>query len=287
MLLHRYAPRGVDPDVVAFAKTLATRARPLRRTRAKAYLFALATLGTYARSVGVDLEASVLLAPSFIERCCLSGRFTPATARTVRSNLRAVRRALDPAALPPAMVRTRAKAPYSEAEIAGYLTLADAQPSERRRRRASALVALGAGAGVIAGELRRVRGSDVVVVAGSLAVAVAGRRPRIVPVRPQFCDRLARDAAYFAERPMVAGSNPDGHDVTNPILRTLSGGRDLDRLVPGRLRSTWLVATAQAVGLDAFMAAAGITCSQRLGDLVAAMGAPSHERIVEVFGRPR
>lgn len=287
MVLERYAPRGVDAQVVAFAKALAARARPVRRTRAKAYLFALATLGTYARTIGADLTPSVLLGPSFIERCCLTARFSPATARTVRSNLRAVRRSIEPAAGPPPIPRTRAKDPYSDADIAGYLALADAQPTERRRRRASALVALGAGAGIIAGELRRVRGRDVEVVAGSLVVRIAGSRPRIVPVRSGFCDRLVADATYFAERPMVAGANPDGHDVTNPILRTLSGGRDLDRLVPGRLRSTWLVACAQAVGLDAFMAAAGISCSQRLGDLVAAMGEPSQEHIVEVFGRPR
>jgi integrase len=272
---------------VAFAKAVAVRARPVRRTRAKAYLFALATLGTYAHSIGVDLTAEILLGPSFIERCCLTARFAPATARTIRSNLRAVRRAIGLAPVPPPIARTRAKTPYSDGEIAGYLALADAQPTERRRRRASALVALGAGAGIIAGELRRVRGSDVCVVAGSVVVAVTGSRPRIVPVRSGFCDRLVDDAAYFGDKPMVAGHNPDSHNVTNPILRTLSGGRDLDRLVPGRLRSTWLVASAEAIGIDAFMAAAGISCSQRLGDLVAAMGTPSREHIVEVFGRSR
>jgi hypothetical protein len=44
---------------------------------------------------------------------------------------------------------------------------------------------------------------------------------------------------------------------------------DLGRLDAGRLRATWLTTCAEAIGLSSFMAAAGLTCSQRLGDLVA------------------
>jgi hypothetical protein len=43
--------------------------------------------------------------------------------------------------------RERAKARYTAAEIAGYLALADAQPTAARRMRAAGLVCLGAGAG--------------------------------------------------------------------------------------------------------------------------------------------
>src|SRR5208282_1951312 len=46
-----------------------------------------------------------------------------------------------------ALPRERAKAPYSPAEIDGYLALADAQPAVPRRMRAAGLVCLGAGAG--------------------------------------------------------------------------------------------------------------------------------------------
>jgi hypothetical protein len=57
--------------------------------------------------------------------------------------------------------RERAKKPYSAAEIAGYLALADAQPATARRMRAAGLVCLGAGAGLIRADLRAVRGTDV------------------------------------------------------------------------------------------------------------------------------
>jgi hypothetical protein len=58
--------------------------------------------------------------------------------------------------------RERAQEPYSEAELARYLALADAQRTAARRARVSGLIALGAGAGLIGADLRAVTGSDVV-----------------------------------------------------------------------------------------------------------------------------
>src|ERR1700746_742605 len=54
-------------------------------------------------------------------------------------------------------------------------------------------------------------------------------------------------------------------------IRSLAGGTGLPRLDPRRLRSTWLRDCAQLLGLATFMHAAGITCSQRLGDLLAGL----------------
>jgi hypothetical protein len=54
-----------------------------------------------------------------------------------------------PADLP--LPRERAKAPYSSAQIDGYLALVDAQPARERQMRAAGLVCLGAGAGLIRG----------------------------------------------------------------------------------------------------------------------------------------
>jgi hypothetical protein len=56
---------------------------------------------------------------------------------------------LDPADVP--LPRERAKASHTAAEIAGYLALANAQPTAERRMRAAGPVCLGAGAGLIRG----------------------------------------------------------------------------------------------------------------------------------------
>jgi hypothetical protein len=51
---------------------------------------------------------------------------------------------------------------------------------------------------------------------------------------------------------------------------------------PSRLRATWLADYGELLGLATFMHAAGISCSQRLGDLIAglepaaAVGRPAH-----------
>jgi hypothetical protein len=54
-------------------------------------------------------------------------------------------------------------------------------------------------------------------------------------------------------------------------VASLDGGAGLPRLDTSRLRATWLADCGEVLGLATFMAAAGINCSQRLGDLVAGL----------------
>ncbi len=289
-VIERWAPRSVPVEVAAFSRGVVTAAGPTSGARAKALLFAAAKLGTFAVSVGLPLEAEVLLAPSSIERFAAS-RFagTPPTARTLRTNLRALARLsranVEPG--PVALPRERAKAPYSPAELAAYLALADAQATALRRSRAGALICLGAGAGLIGTELRAVRGTDVVCRSGGVLVVVGGRRARAVPVLAPFHERLLGAAAFFGARYLVSGTNPEAHNVTNPLLRSLSGGFDLPRLETPRLRSSYLVAMATTIGLGAFMEAAGVTCTQRLGDLVAHLDRPGEAAVVALLGAAR
>jgi integrase len=131
--------------------------------------------------------------------------------------------------------------------VVANLALADAQPTPERRMRAAGLVCLGAGAGLIRGDLREVRGSDVACRSGGVVVTVRGARPRTVPV-------LAR---YHA------------------------------RLDTSRLRATWLAGCAGQLGLATFMHAAGISCSQRLGDLVAGLEPAGEADAVRLLGAAR
>jgi integrase len=289
-VVERWAPRSVSPEVAAFARRLVSAAAPQSASRAKALLFAAGKFGAFGVAVGLPLDEDVLLTPSCIERFVAS-RFagTPPTARTLRANLRFLARHArsNVAPGPVALSRERAKAPYSPAELASYLALADAQPTALRRARAGALIALGAGAGLIGGELRTVRGTDVVCRSGGVLVCVSGRRARAVPVLAPYHERLLGAATFFGARYLVAGTNPDAHNVTNPLIRSLSGGVDLPRLETPRLRSSYLVAMAEAIGLGAFMAAAGVTCSQRLGDLVAHLAPLDEAGAVALLGAGR
>jgi hypothetical protein len=137
---------------------------------------------------------------------------------------------------------------------------------------------------VIAGELRHVRGSDVVARSGGVLVTVGGARTRSVPVLERYQQRLLEAAAFAGERYVIGGRNPDRRNVTDTLSAALSTDSSLPRLQAGRLRSTWLVQCARTIGLGAFMHAAGISCSQRLGDLAAQLPQATEHELVALLG---
>ncbi len=132
--------------------------------------------------------------------------------------------------------------------------------------RAAALICLGAGAGLTGADLRAARGTDVVRRSGGVVAVVHAARPRSVPVLARYHDRLLEAAAFAGDRLICGGRDPHRRNVTYPLISRLAGGTGLPPLDTSRLRSTWLADAAALIGLPAFMRAAGITCSQRLGD---------------------
>jgi integrase len=280
--------RALSERARRFAREATLAAAPCNAPRAKALLFCAGRLAAFAESVGLELELEVLLSEPVIERLVLVGcdGLSPASVRTIRTNLRALARSIEryPQPQPALLPRERAKAAYSPAEIDGYLRLAGALSTRRRQMRASALICLGAGAGIIAGELRHVRGSDVACRAGGVLVVVSGRRARSVPVLARYQPLLLHAAAFAGERLIVGGREPGRRNVSDELSAALSQDRSLPRLEPGRLRSTWLMSCARQIGLGAFMQAAGIRCSQRLGDLAAQLPEASEPQLVARLG---
>jgi integrase len=290
-VIARYAPVSLSPAAGAFAREVVAQAVPTTPGRAKALLFAAGRLASFAESLGLELSAVVLLSEATIERFILvgCGSLSAASRRTLRTNLRALARALEryPPPEPVPLARERAKPPYSPAQIAGFLALAAAQSTHARRMRASALICLGAGAGLITGECRHVRGMDVAVRSGGLLVKVGGAHSRAVPVLERYHERLLEAAAFAGERYVIGGRDPDRRNVTDTLTAVLCTDLGLPRLQAGRLRSTWLTECAQAIGLGAFMHAAGISCSQRLGDLASQLPAASEDELIALLGGSR
>jgi len=130
-----FSPRTVAPEAAAFARGVVAAAAPQSPARARALLFACSKLGAFGLAVGLELRPQVMLCPSVIERFIISGTsaMSGPTRRTLRTNLRHVAaRATGGGPAPVALPRERVKAPYSDAEIAAYLGLADAQPTAAR-----------------------------------------------------------------------------------------------------------------------------------------------------------
>jgi hypothetical protein len=282
-----WRPSSAPPQAAAFARQVVAASGPHERERAKNLLWAAGKLAAWAIPLGLEPAPGVLLHPSVIERFTAHspGLSGPAR-RTLRTNLRFLARAVAPQLCPAdrPLPREHAKPPYTAAEIAGFLALADAQPTPARRARASGLICLGAGAGLIRAGLRAVHGTDVRARSGGVIVQVRGTRPRAVPVLARYHDRLLASAAFAGDGLVTGGSDQDRNNVTNRLVSSLAGGSGLPRLDTSRLRSTWLADCAQLIGLPAFLRAAGITCCQRLGDITAGLDPGSEEQAVTLLG---
>ena len=274
----------------AVARAVVIAVAPGGRERAKNLLWAAGRLADWAIPLGLELVPQVLLHPSVIERFTAHAPgLTGVTRRTLRTNLRFLARRVVPGLAPAdaPLPREHAKHPYSPAEIAGYLALADAQPAPARRMRAAGLVSLGAGAGLIRGDLRHVRGSDVICRSGGVVVQVRGTRPRAIPVLARYHGRLLETAAFAGQDLVAGGTDPARRNLTTPLVTALAGGTGLPRLDTSRLRATWLAECAGMLGLATFLHAAGITCSQGLGDITAALRPGDEAQAVALLGGQR
>jgi integrase len=291
----RWRPSSVSPPpAAAFARDVIAAAEPQDRERAKNLLWAAGRLADYAASLGLglglDLVPETVFRPSVLERFarCAPG-LSGVERRTLRTGQRFIARRVVPQLYPAdvPLPRERAKAPYSPAEIGGFLALADAQPTAERRMRATGLVCLGAGAGLIRADLRDVRGSDVLRRSGGVVVQVRGGRGRVVPVLARYHAPLLAAARFAGDGLVLCGTDPGRRNLTNPLVAALDGGGGLPRLDTSRLRATWLAEVAGLLGLATFMHAAGISCSQRLGDLTAGLQPAGEADAIRLLGGTR
>ena len=284
--------RGVGTEAADFARTVVGAASPVSAVRARSLLWACSRLAAWGTSVGLEARPEVLLHPSVIERYVIVGTAScsePAR-RTARANLRFVARRAAPMLshppLPRSFRRNRAKPPYSPAAVAG-LALAAAPPTAARRHCFGGLLCLGLGAGLEGGELRGVRGSDVVARTDGVVVGVGGRRARVVPVAAPYQAIVVASAAFVGDGFVCGGVSPTRKNITTDLLSRVSGGADLGRLDVGRLRSTWLATHLVELGLGALFQAAGVVCSQRLGDLARQLPRCDEATLVSVLGGRR
>ena len=108
-----------------------------------------------------------------------------------------------------------------------------------------------------------------------------------VPALARYHEPLLESAQFAGDQLVTGGTDPARHNITNPLAGSLAGGTGLPRLEGSRLRATWLADCAQILGLATFLHAAGITCSQRLGDITAALDPGGEAEAVALLGGQR
>jgi hypothetical protein len=272
-----YSPAHVSR--LAWASSAeAVRAAALATTDSvPAALKVLAVLAGFAAWIdqeGYSVSVDCLGDPTLIERyvSSLADQVPDSTRATRRAVLRRVARRLDPnpPSAPESIAYRRVKPPYAVWEIARYLSAAEAQPTAARRWSARAVLALGLGCGLDRVDLAWVRGTDVSAGRAGVKVSVAGGpRPRQIVALNDYADLLRECAQTAGKRLLIGGARLGRHNVSTPALDRLADDRTIPRLVPARLRSTWLVHHLNlATPLPVLLPAAGLKSSRSLDDLL-------------------
>jgi integrase len=199
----------------------------------------LAVLGRF--SSGQGWGQSPPLCPTVVEAFVvggLSGR-APSTKGTYRSVLRSLGGAGRPGRAT-AFPGSPAKVPYNGRERQELWAIAAAQRQGWRRRSALALLALGIGAGLRAGELAAATGEDVVV--RQSGVVVRAGAGRIVPVGGPYARTLAELAKEAGPGYLFCpgGADRGYKNFVNNFCYTLEADPAAPGLSSGRARSSFI-----------------------------------------------
>lgn len=241
---------------------------------AKVVLPSLAAFGAWLFAEGYTPDVELLADPELVERYTqvgMPGR-SEATRATRRATLRRAAARIRPDSVAPleAIAYRRARAPYSRVEVARFFEVAAAQPTRARRKSLSAILVLGLGCGLHRQDLAWVRGVDVEPTAAGVQVTViGGPRPRVVIALDAYADQLARLSRAAANGLMIGGTTLGRVNVTAPTLDRMMTDRSVPRVVPSRLRATWLVTHLNLrTPYSVLLPAAGMTSSRTLDDLL-------------------
>jgi hypothetical protein len=212
----------------------------------KAAIRALAHHVDWCLDERIPLEIDRILDPDTVARYIDQGyRGSPSAKATVRSQLRRLGRALATGAPweppPDAYTRTTAPAPYSAAELALVERDSRRQGTESLCHAARVVVVLGAGVGLDGRWNTKIDVADVRRHRGLVEVRVPAPSPRLVVVRHRYADEILQLAASAGRGPLV-GRVTNHKNAASRIANEVVIDQGRLPLVPGRLRSSWLVA---------------------------------------------
>ena len=216
----RWRPSSVSPQAAAFARDVITAARAGRAGAGEEPAVGGGKLADYAASLGLDPVPGGAAAP-------VGGRAVhPVRAGAVAGG--AADAAHEPAVHRPAGRAAAVSGGSAAAPGTGQAAVQPGgdqrvssrwrtpSPRPERRMRAAGLVCLGAGAGLIRGDLRDVRGTDVACRSGGVVVTVRGARPRTVPVLARYHARLLAAARFAGNGLVCGGADPGRRNLDEP-----------------------------------------------------------------------
>ena len=232
----------------------------------------LAQIAAWSFGQGIALDRELVFDPDTVERFTAALPGSDASRSTYRAVLRRIGPLLtrkapwEPRAAP--LSRRHVAVPYTGEELERLSNLAGQQPTERQRRAAGAITALGAGAGLDGRWCTRVRAEDVLV---DEVVLDSRRRSaaRLVPVFARW-EAAVLDLATTAGGEYLVGAYSTSRNRASALTASLVVPPGHPKLSCARLRSTWLLSHLIAgTRLPELASAAGLQGITVLSDLLA------------------
>lgn len=226
------------------------------------------------QALGMDLDRQQIFQLDVIARFIDGGcrHYADSTKASYRSRLSQVARQLLTGPSRPIVLRSygkydNASAPYTPSEVDHLDFWARHQRTEYRSINASVVLALCFGAGLTPAEVIALQARDVHVDAEGVVLNVEGKRPRCVPMLARW-EGLIADLATSALRDDQYLFSSMRTGVGSPNLVNCFLGECTDpptRLVPQRMRSTWIVGHLEAgVPPNVLLDASGIVSGEGL-----------------------
>jgi hypothetical protein len=274
--LEQYRPRTVqayrwESMLGSFVVSAVVALDPPSISMAGRYARALSRLADWCLTEGLALDLEVVLDPDSVERFTSTLPRNRSTA-TYRADLRRLGRRLTKHApwepLTDTVSRRAVAPPYSPLELTTLRRFAAGQSTPERRRRATALIALGAGAGLDGRWCTTIRPQDLRRTWAGLLVRVGSPNARTVPVLASFEADLEELRLGPRDEVLVGGAYQARKRASDLVAR-LDAAPGCPRLSSSRLRSTWLVHhLTVGTRLPELAAAAGLVGVTVLSDLL-------------------
>lgn len=278
--VRRYVPRALRPDqwepIAAFTTGIALRLHPTDDRRAIESMRTLSQFVHWTQTQGLPLDAELVFDPDTVEGYISGGcsHLAEASRATRRSDLRRFGRAVTRRApwtpQPRRLRQDYAVTPYTDDEVSRLLEVASHQRTVVQRRRLTALLALGLGAGLFPKEAWTVTTEDLAQMDGVLCLAVPGEHARLVPVRPPHDLTLLEILDQDPDSTLLGFSAPKwDRSRLNALLDRAEIPDDCPPIRAHRLRATWLLAhLSNRVPINELAKVAGVTTAKTFGHLM-------------------
>ncbi len=266
--IERYTPDIPEAHWAAigdFVRSVITDLEPELPVMARKALGTVTAITHWAWQVGIELDRTTIFDRFAIEEFIAVGyprTWSIGTRRNIRAQLFTISRALlgDAARIPRLnpLPGHNPTAPYNAEEIATLRSWAKGQGTFGRRRDATVILALGAGAGLKPEDSDTLRRRDIVEFDGYVIVNVGGNRPRQVPVMAEWEDDLREAMSTLSPDDFVyiQGRKSIGKNTINFFVSRSNG---TFKPKTTRLRATWIVHHLTAgTYIKTLMVAAGV-----------------------------